>query len=100
MKKILRLLAVLLLSISFANAAVSLNVESSIVRAGTPVVIRAESNSPAQLIIFDRAGRPIYKATIYGRSIINYSFNDRGVYIVLLRDAFQNVRKVILVVPN
>ncbi len=93
-------MAVLLLSISFANAAVSLNVESSIVRAGTPVVIRAESSSPSELVIFDRAGRPIYRAVVYGRSVFNYSFTERGVYIVLLRDAFQNVRKVILVVPN
>gem|GEM_PF-1639442 len=100
MKKILRFMAVLLLSISFANAAVSLNVESSIVRAGTPVVIRAESSSPSELVIFDRAGRPIYRAVVYGRSVFNYSFTERGVYIVLLRDAFQNVRKVILVVPN
>ena len=100
MKKILRFIAVLLLSISFANAAVSLNVESSIVRAGTPVVIRAESSGPSELVIFDRAGRPIYRAVVYGRSVFNYSFTERGVYIVLLRDAFQNVRKVILVVPN
>jgi len=100
MKKILRFIAVLLLSVSFANAAVSLNVESSIVRAGSPVVIRAESTSPSELVIFDRAGRPVYRAIVYGRSVLNYSFTERGVYIVLLRDAFQNVKKVILVVPN
>jgi len=96
----LRFLFVFLLSFSFASAAVSLNVESSIVRAGAPVVIRAESTSPSELIIFDRAGRPVYRATVYGRSVINYSFTERGVYIVLLRDAFHNVRKVILVVPG
>ncbi len=100
MRKILRFLSVFLLTFSFASAAVSLNVESSIVRAGTPVVIRAESTSPSELVIFDRAGRPVYRAVVYGRSILNYSFNERGVYIILLRDAFQNVKKVILVVPN
>ena len=78
----------------------SLNVESTIVRANTPVVIRAESSAPSELVIFDRLGRPVYRASVYGRTSIRYTFLDRGVYIILLRDAFEHVKKVILVVPR
>lgn len=78
----------------------SLHTESTIVRSNTPVVIRAESSSPSELLIFDRMGRPVYRAYVYGRTSLRYSFPDRGVYIILLRDAFEHVKKVILVVPR